>query len=71
MGLGAEIPLVLGLGFVVLGPKRMHAILGRVARAKAEFDKMGRGLKSHFAAAESKGTSQVGESDGPSQDNQL
>lgn len=44
MGLGTEIPLLLGLGFVVLGPKRMHAMLGRVARAKAELDKMGRGL---------------------------
>jgi Sec-independent protein translocase protein TatA len=50
MGLGTEMPLLLGLGFVVLGPKRMHAILGHIVRAKAEFDKASRSIKSQLAA---------------------
>jgi Sec-independent protein translocase protein TatA len=57
MSFGTEIPLLLALGFVVLGPKRMQAVLGHVARAKAEFDKANRGLKSQLAA-ETKGTPQ-------------
>ena len=32
MGLGMELPLLLELGFVVLGPKRMHATLRHVAK---------------------------------------
>ncbi len=59
MGFGTEVPLLLALGFVVLGPKRMHAMLGQVARAKAEFDKATRGLKSQLAA-ETKGAPQDG-----------
>ena len=54
MGFGTELPLLLALGFVVLGPKRMHAMLGHVARSKAEFDKASRGLKSQLTA-ETKG----------------
>jgi len=49
MGFGTELPLLLGLGFVVLGPKRMHAMLGHIARVKAEFDKASRGIKSQLA----------------------
>jgi Sec-independent protein translocase protein TatA len=48
MGLGTELPLLLALGFVVLGPKRMQAMLGHVARAKAELHKASRGIKSQF-----------------------
>jgi Sec-independent protein translocase protein TatA len=62
MGFGTEIPLLLGLGLVVLGPKRMHGMLGRVARAKTEFDKMSRGFKSHLAA-ETKGAPRTGKND--------
>ena len=38
------------LGLVVLGPKRLHAMLGHVARAKAELENATRGLKSQLAA---------------------
>jgi len=68
MGFGTELPLLLVLGFVVLGPKRMHAMLGHVARAKAEFDKASCGIKSQLAA-ETKGAPQDGNSDDQSQDN--
>jgi Sec-independent protein translocase protein TatA len=49
MGFGTELPLLLGLGFVVLGPKRMHAMLRQIARVKAEFDKASQGIKSQLA----------------------
>jgi hypothetical protein len=45
-----EILFVLFLGLLVLGPKRLHAILGRVAQAKAELENVARGLKSQLAA---------------------
>ena len=50
MGLGAGLPLFAALGFLVLGPKRMHAMLGQLARARAEFDKASRGIKSQLSA---------------------
>jgi len=50
MGLGTELPLLLALGFVVLGPKRMQATLRQVARAKAELDKAICGIKSQLPA---------------------
>ena len=50
MGFGAGLPLFVALGFLVLGPKRMHAMLGQLARAKAEFEKASRGLKSQLTA---------------------
>ena len=49
-GLGSGLPLFVALGFLVLGPKRMHAMLGQLARTKAEFDKASRGLKSQLTA---------------------
>ena len=48
MGFGTEILFMLLLGLVVLGPKRLHAMLGHVARAKAELDKATRGIKSQL-----------------------
>ena len=36
MGLGTELPLLLALGFVVSGPKRMQTMLGHVVRSKAD-----------------------------------
>ena len=36
MGFGTEILFMLMLALLVLGPKRLHAMLGQVARAKAE-----------------------------------
>jgi Sec-independent protein translocase protein TatA len=48
MGFGTELLLVLLLGFLILGPKQMHSLLGRVARLKTEFDKATRSFKSHL-----------------------
>ena len=50
MGFGTEILLILLLGLLVLGPKQMHALLGHVARAKAQFEAASRGFKSQLAA---------------------
>ena len=50
MGLGTEILFVLMLGLLVLGPKQLHTLLGRVARAKAQFEETSRGFKSQLAA---------------------
>lgn len=36
MGFGTELLFVLVLSFLLLGPKKFPAILGRVARAKAQ-----------------------------------
>jgi Sec-independent protein translocase protein TatA len=50
VGFGTEILFMLMLGLLVLGPKRMHAMLGHVARAKAQFEEASRGFKSQLAA---------------------
>jgi Sec-independent protein translocase protein TatA len=50
VGLGTELLLVLLLGFLILGPKQMHALLGRVAHAKTAFDKVTRSFKSELTA---------------------
>jgi Sec-independent protein translocase protein TatA len=47
---GTEILFMLMLGLLVLGPKRMHTMLGHVARAKAQFEEASRGFKSQLAA---------------------
>jgi hypothetical protein len=39
VGLGTEILFLLLLGLLVLGPKLLHAMLGHVARAKAQLEK--------------------------------
>jgi len=38
-GFGCELLFFIGPGYVVLGPRRMHDVLQRVARAKRDFDK--------------------------------
>jgi Sec-independent protein translocase protein TatA len=48
--LGTEILFILLLGLLVLGPRRLHTLLGHVARAKAQFEKASRGFKSQLAA---------------------
>ncbi len=48
MGLGTEILFVLMLGLLVLGPKQLHTLLGRVARAKAQFEEASRNFKSQL-----------------------
>ena len=50
MGLGTEILFILMLGLLVLGPKQLHALLGHVARAKAQFEEASRSFKSQLAA---------------------
>ena len=62
MGLGTEILFILMLGLLVLGPKQLHALLGRVARAKAQFEEASRGFKSQLAA-ELDAAHQEGETD--------
>ena len=48
MGFGTEILFMLMLGLLVLGPKRLHTMLGHAARAKAELENATRALKSQF-----------------------
>jgi Sec-independent protein translocase protein TatA len=50
VGLSTEILFILMLGLLVLGPKQLHALLGHVARAKAQFEEASRGFKSQLAA---------------------
>jgi Sec-independent protein translocase protein TatA len=50
VGFGTELLLVLLLGFLILGPKQMHAMLRHVARAKTQIDKATRSLKSQLTA---------------------
>ncbi len=50
MGFGTEMLFLVALGLVVLGPKRLHTLLENVARMKAEFDKVNRGIKSQVTA---------------------
>jgi len=44
VGFGSLI-LMLGLGFLVLGPKQMQKVIGQVARAKNDLEKTTRALK--------------------------
>jgi Sec-independent protein translocase protein TatA len=50
VGFGSEILFVLALGLVVLGPKRLQTLLGQVARAKAQLEEAGRGVRSQLGA---------------------
>jgi Sec-independent protein translocase protein TatA len=50
-GFGTELLLFCGLGYVVLGPQRMHVILQDLARAKAQFEKTQQEIKSQLATA--------------------
>ena len=50
MGVGTEILFMITLGLVVLGPKRLHSMMGHVARAKAELENATRSLKSQLGA---------------------
>jgi len=47
VGFGSLI-LMLGLGFLVLGPKQMQKVIGQVARAKNELEKTTRALKAQL-----------------------
>jgi Sec-independent protein translocase protein TatA len=50
VGFGTEILFMLVLGLLVLGPRRLYAMLGHMARAKAELENATRGIKSQLAA---------------------
>lgn len=50
MGFGTEMLLLAGLGFLLLGPKQMHTMLGHLGRAKAEIEKVSHGFKAQLAA---------------------
>jgi len=50
MGFGTEVLLMIILGLVVLGPKRLHTVLQHVARIRADFEKASRSIKSQLAA---------------------
>jgi len=49
-GFGTELILFFGLGYVLLGPKRMHAILEHIGRAKREFDKTRQAVEAKLSA---------------------
>jgi len=44
VGFGTEILFMIVLGVLLLGPKRLHTVLGHVARAKAQIEKASRNL---------------------------
>jgi Sec-independent protein translocase protein TatA len=48
MGVGSEILFVLVLGLLFLGPRRLPAILGHVVRARTQFEKASRSLRSQL-----------------------
>ena len=50
MGLGTESLFMITLGLVVLGPKRLHAMIGQVARAKTELENTTRRIESQLEA---------------------
>jgi Sec-independent protein translocase protein TatA len=50
VGFGTEVLFILMLGMLILGPKRLHTMLGHIARAKARFEEVSHSLKSQLAA---------------------
>ena len=51
MGFGSELLLVFVVGFLVLGPKKLPAILGRIARAKAQLKQATHSVTAELDAA--------------------
>jgi Sec-independent protein translocase protein TatA len=49
MGFGTEIFFFVALGVLVLGPKRLHTMIGHVTRAKARFEETTQALKSQLS----------------------
>ena len=49
MGFGTEIFFFVALGVIVLGPKRLHTVIGHVVRAKARFEETIEAFKSQLA----------------------
>jgi Sec-independent protein translocase protein TatA len=64
VGLGTEILFIFALGLLILGPRRLHTVMGHAARAKAQFEEASRGLKSQLEG-ELDATHQERETDAP------
>jgi Sec-independent protein translocase protein TatA len=50
MGVGTEVLLLVVIGFLVLGPKRMHEVVREVASLKAKLQHSTREITSSLAA---------------------
>jgi Sec-independent protein translocase protein TatA len=50
MSFGTEIPFLILLGIVLLGPRRLNTMLAQVARLKAQFENATSGFKSQLVA---------------------
>jgi len=48
--MGFEIIVGIALGFIILGPRRMHSMLGTLGQAKAHFDRAKRDLTAQIEA---------------------
>ena len=48
MGFGTEIFFFIALGVLVLGPKRLHTMIGHVTRAKGRFEEITQAFKSQL-----------------------
>ena len=48
MSFGTEIIFFVALGLLVLGPKRLHTVIGHLVRAKARFEEVTRAFKSQL-----------------------
>jgi Sec-independent protein translocase protein TatA len=51
VGFGSDILFIAALGFLLLGPKRLPAILGQISRAKAHLKDTTHALTSQLDAA--------------------
>jgi Sec-independent protein translocase protein TatA len=48
MGFGTETLFFVALGILLLGPKRLHTVIGHVARAKARFEEVTKAFQSQL-----------------------
>jgi Sec-independent protein translocase protein TatA len=48
MSFGTEIIFFVVLGLLVLGPKRLHTVIGHLVRAKSRFEEVTRAFKSQL-----------------------
>jgi Sec-independent protein translocase protein TatA len=48
MSFGTEIIFFVVLGLLVLGPKRLHTVIGHLVRAKSRFEEVTRTFKSQL-----------------------
>ena len=55
-GFGGELVFFVALGYVVLGPQRMRAVLQKIARLKAEFETTRKQLESQLSTESEAGS---------------